>query len=118
GGGFVSGRGAREIAGRRCPDERGMGGANVQIRVVEELLLVLSPEDVATAAVDHSGDIDGHLPTGRRRRACSSFLSALALGGVRVRELEVRSHLLEVPYELCACCPLEHRQECAQGFDR
>lgn len=38
-----------------------MGAANVQVGILEELLLVLPPEDVATAASDHSGDIDSHL---------------------------------------------------------
>src|SRR6266487_220037 len=56
-------------------------------------------------------------PKGRRKRACSSSGSAVALAGVGVGELEVRGHLLEVPHELCACCSLEHGQECAQGFD-
>jgi hypothetical protein len=77
-----------------------MGGANVQIGALEELLLVLRPEDVAATAADLSGDIDSHpanrtAPTGLPFPLPSS--SALALGCVRVRELEVRNHLLEVP---------------------
>jgi hypothetical protein len=41
GGRFVSGRLAGELEWRQCPDKLGMGGANVQIGVLEELLLVL-----------------------------------------------------------------------------
>src|SRR6266498_1076493 len=56
-------------------------------------------------------------PTGRRRLAWSSALSAPVLGGLRVRELEVRRHLLEVPHELIAYSSVEHGYERAQGFD-
>jgi hypothetical protein len=58
---FVRGLRAGELERRQCPDELGMGGANVQIGALEELLLVLRPEDVATAAADLSHDIDSHL---------------------------------------------------------
>ena len=43
--------------------------------------------------------------------------SALALGGVRVRELEVRRHLLEVAHELLARGSVENGDERAQGLD-
>jgi len=38
-----------------------MGDTNVKIGNLEELLLVLRPEDVATTAADRPGDIDSHL---------------------------------------------------------
>ena len=38
-----------------------MDAANVQIGVLEELLLILATEDVATTAEDRAGDIDSHL---------------------------------------------------------
>ena len=38
-----------------------MGATNVEIGILQELLLVLSTEDVATTAEDRPGDIDSHL---------------------------------------------------------
>jgi hypothetical protein len=38
-----------------------MGDTNVKVGTLEELLLVLPPEDLATTAADRPDDIDSHL---------------------------------------------------------
>ena len=38
-----------------------MGDTNVQVGSLEQLLLVLTPKDVATTAADHPGDFESHL---------------------------------------------------------
>src|SRR5712691_12135292 len=108
-----------ELERGQRPHELGMGGANVQICVLEKLLLVLPPENVATTAANRSRDIDSHL-NNRTAKAWPALplWSAVALCGVRVRELQVRSHLLEVPYQLLAGRSADHGKECPQGLDR
>ena len=51
---FVGAGRPGEFERRQSPDELGMGAANVQIGSLEEFLLVLPPEGVATTAADHS----------------------------------------------------------------
>jgi hypothetical protein len=60
-----------------------MGAANVVIGLLEELLLVLSREDVATTAENRPGNIDSHLANrtaepGLLFLSCSPQSSALA----------------------------------------
>jgi hypothetical protein len=74
---------AGELERGQGADELGMGAANVQIGILEELLLVLSTEDVAATAEDRPGDIDSHLAnrtaeTGLLFLLCSLQPSALA----------------------------------------
>jgi hypothetical protein len=61
GGRLTLGQRPGELERRERAEELGMGVPHVQVGVLKQLVLVLAPDDVATPAVDHSGDIDGHL---------------------------------------------------------
>src|ERR687885_195269 len=52
------------------------------------------------------------------RRGQVSITSGLSLGGVGVRELQVRRDLLEVAHELVRDRALEHRHEHPERLDR
>jgi hypothetical protein len=66
---FFRDRGTGELERRQRPGELGMGCANVEFGALQELLLVLPRDGLATTAADHSRDIDSHFanrtaPTG------------------------------------------------------
>ena len=107
----------RELERRQGSNELGMGDTNVLVGSLEELVLVLPPEGLTTTAAAHAGNIDSHLAHRTADKGLIFLPSAPILGGVCVRELEVRRHLFEVPYELSACRSFEHGYEHAQGFD-
>lgn len=85
-----------------------MGDANVLIGSLEEIFLVFAPEGFTTTAADHAGNIDSHLANRTADNGLIFLPSAPILGRVRVRKLEVRRHLLEVPDKLIARGSLEH----------
>ena len=85
-----------------------MGDANVLVGSLEEVSLVLAPEGFTTTAADHAGNIDSHLANRTADNGLIFLPSGPILGRVRVRELQVRRHLLEVPDELIGTLsPLE-----------
>src|SRR6478672_5203924 len=95
-----------------------MGDANVLIGSLEELFLVFPPEGFTTTAADHAGNIDSHLANRTAGNGLIFLPSAPILGRVRVRKLEIRRHLLEVPNELIARGSVEHGYERPKGLDR
>ncbi|MDX6413731.1 MAG: hypothetical protein QOH23_1141, partial [Gaiellaceae bacterium] len=81
GGGFTLGQRPGELERRQRAQELGMGPTHVQLGVLKQLVLVLAPDDVATPAADHSGDIECHLghktaPGGEFFRQVSPFVAS------------------------------------------
>ena len=70
-----------ELQRRQRAEELGMGPPHVQVGVLEQLVLIFAPDDIATPAADHSGDIECHLglktaPAGEFFRQASPFAAS------------------------------------------
>jgi hypothetical protein len=81
GGRFALGREPRELERRERAEQLRMGAPHVQLGVLKQLVLVLTPDDIATPAADHSGDIEcplGHwtAPAGGFSLQASPFVAS------------------------------------------
>ena len=86
-----------------------MGAPDMEIGGGQQVLVVVPPEDVPAPTADAACDLDCHFPHKTAGRG-AFFRSGVGFRRVRVGQLEVRRHLLEVPDQLLGRRALQHRE--------